>query len=117
MLPTAIQVKAIVETSLDDSVVDSVILDASLLAEQCLQGLSNDRKTAIIKWLAAHLIASTDSSATLASSKLGDASDTYVRATTGEGLKGTTYGQQALSLDPNGCLARLGKARATFEVI
>lgn len=116
-LPTAAQVKAIVETALDDSVVDSIIADAALLAEHCLQGLSNDRQTAIVKWLAAHLIASTDSSATLASSKLGDASESYVRATTGERLMGTTYGQQAIALDPNGCLVKLGKAKATFEVV
>ena len=114
-LPTAEQVKAIVATDLSDAVVDSIIADAFLMAERCITSLSDERQTAIVKWLAAHLIASTDESATVSSSKLGDAQDTYMRATTGERLMGTTYGQQALALDPNGCLARLGNPRATFE--
>lgn len=116
-LPTTTEVRAIAQTELDDAALAGVIEDAWLIAEHCIAGLDEIRQRSIVKWLAAHLVSSTDSSALLASTKLGDAQDTFVRAVTGEGLKGTTYGQQALALDPNGCLARLGKARSTFEVV
>lgn len=117
-LPTASDVIALTGTALPEAVVTSLIADAALVAGECLTGYSDDRQTAIIKWLAAHMVASTDAGgATLTSEKLGDASQTFARATMGEGLKGTIYGQQALALDINGCLAGRGKGRASVEVI
>jgi hypothetical protein len=116
-LPTAADVRAIIETSLTDGQIEALIADAALAAEKCLLKYDEARQKAIVKWLTAHLIASTGGNGVLTSQKLGDASETYARATLGDGLKGTTYGQQALLLDTCGCLARLGRARASVEAI
>jgi uncharacterized protein DUF4054 len=117
--PNAAAVRAIIETSLTDDQVSSVIADAALLAEGCpaVAGYDPDRQSAIIKWLAAHLIASTARSGVLTQKSLGDASESYARPATGLNLAGTSYGQQAIALDPSGCLARLGQQRAFFKVL
>lgn len=116
-LPTSADVRAIVDTELTDAQINGVIADASLIAEKCLAGYSDDRQTAILKWLTAHLLASTDSGGVRTSEKLGDAQESFARATMGDSLKGTTYGQQVMLLDTTGCLSRLGRARSTIEVI
>lgn len=117
-LPSAIDVISLTETSLAEAVVTSLIDDAALVAGDCIAGYSDDRQTSIIKWLAAHMVASTDAGGgTLTSDKLGDASQTFARATMSDGLRGTIYGQQALALDTNGCLTTRGKGRASVEII
>lgn len=117
VLPTVAEVVALTNTSLEEAVVASLINDAALIAGSCLDVYDSARQTAIIKWLAAHLVASTSSSGVLTSDKLGDAAQTFSRATVGEGLNGTMYGQQALALDTKGCLTRRGKAPASVQVI
>ena len=107
-LPTESEVIAITGTDFSEAVVDAIIADAALIAEGCISSYSDERQTAIIKWLACHLIASTNGasgtgSGSVTSSKLGDASE--------------SYGQQALLLDTNGCLARKGRPPATVQVI
>lgn len=118
-LPSASDVIALTGSSLAEAVVTALIADAALIAEDCVGGYTPERQTAIIKWLAAHLVASTSAGgeSVLTSDKLGDASQTYARATTGDSLSGTMYGQQALALDANGCLARKGRARASIETL
>lgn len=117
--PEAPAVRTIIETELSDPQILSVIEDAALLAEGCpaVVGYPAGRQTAIVKWLAAHIIASTSKTGVLTQKALGDASESYARAQTGQNLAGTTYGQQALALDPSGCLARLGEKRAFFRVL
>lgn len=110
--PSAADVKAIISTALTDEQIGALIDDAALLAEDCIASLSSERQKAILKWLTAHLIASTDFNGMKTSSKLGDAQDSFARATLGDALKGTTYGQQALALDPCGCLVNIGKVKA-----
>ena len=114
--PTVSEVRAIVDTSRSDIDVHGVISDASLLVEGHIGALSEDRQKAIIKWVAAHLLTSTNDNGIPTSESLGDASESYDRAPLGEFLKGTTYGQQALALDVTGSLSRVGKATATVEV-
>lgn len=122
-LPTASEVIALTGTDFSEAVVDAIIADAALIAEGCISTYSDGRQTAIIKWLACHLIASTNGasgsgSGSVTSSKLGDASESYAKsALTGDGLQSTHYGQQALLLDTNGCLARKGRPPASVEVI
>lgn len=118
--PSVAVVKAIIATTLADDAVQAVIDDAALLAEGCPVVASYDaaRQSAIVKWLAAHMLASTSAGGgALTQKALGDASETYGRATLGTQLAGTTYGQQALALDPSGCLARLGAKRAFVRVV
>lgn len=119
ILPSTESVINLTGTALSAAVVTTLIEDAYLVAESCISQYGESRQTAIIRWLAAHLVASTASGGTsvLTSDKLGDAAQTFARATLGEGLAGTMYGQQALALDTNGCLARKGKARASVAVI
>lgn len=113
--PAASDVIALTGTSLPDAVVTTIIGNAGLIAAACLAGVSDERETAALLWLAAHLVASTNGSRAITSWKLGDASHTYASATTGDGLSGTVYGQQAIALLP--CLATLGRATASLEVI
>ena len=117
-LPTASDVIALTGTDMPDAVVESIIDDAALFAEGCIASYSAERQTAIIKWIAAHMVQSTSGGGSLQSQKLGDASETYARSSlSGDGLKGTHYGQQAIGLDPSGCLARKGRAPASVQVI
>lgn len=122
-LPTTSEVISLTGTQFPEEVVDSIIADAALMVERCISPLNEARQTAIIKWVSCHLIASTNGAdgsrgGAITSFKLGDASETYARAVlSGEGLKATFYGQQALALDPNGCLARLGRPPASVEAI
>lgn len=122
-LPTASEVIALTATDFSEAVVSAIIDDAALIAEGCIETYSEARQTAIIKWLACHLITSTNGasgtgSGSIISDKLGDAATTYAKsALTGEGLKSSHYGQQALLLDTNGCLARKGRPPASVEAI
>ncbi len=122
--PTPAEVIELTATDFSEPVVQSIIDDAALIIEGC--GCSYEppeRGTSIIKWLAAHLIASTNGASgggtgSIISQKLGDASETYAKAAlSGEGLKATHYGQQALLLDTCGCLASIGRPRAKFEAL
>lgn len=117
--PTATEVIDLTGTELTEAQVTALIDDAALMVEACINTLSADRQSAIVKWVAAHLIQATgdDSGNVLSSTKLGDASDTFARGSLGDGLSGSYYGQQAIALDPNGCLARLGRAKAKIQVV
>lgn len=117
-LPTASDVIALTGTSMAEAVVASIIDDAALFAEGCISQYSDARQTAIIKWVAAHMVQATSGGTSLQSQKLGDASETYARSSlSGDGLQATHYGQQALSLETSGCLAGRGRARASVQVI
>ena len=113
--PTAQTVIDLTGTELPEPVVVSIIDDAAIIGLECLGPLDSETQEAALKWLAAHLIASTDSGATLKSESLGDASQTYVRAQVKDGMAGTVYGQQAIALAP--CLARIGRAKARITVV
>lgn len=119
--PTIAEVRRIITSAQDDAAVQMAIDDAGLLVEPCVSSWSDARATAIIRWMAAHLLSSmsgaSGSSKSLASKSLGDASESYARATLGDQLKGSTYGQQALTLDSGCCLLKLGKRPASFKVL
>ena len=121
--PDVADVRIIITTALEDAAVAALIDDATLLVEDCVSALSCSRQATIIKWVTAHLIASMSTSTAgqtgvLTSESLGDASRSYAKPTLGEqGLHGTTYGQQAIAYDPNGCLATLGARKTLFKVL
>lgn len=118
--PSVAEVRAVITTTLGDEQVQARIDDAALIVDGCpaIVVMSDAQQKAIVKWVAAHLIASsTAEGAQVLSKKLGDASETYSRASLGIGLAGTYYGQQALLLDPTGCLARRGRQRAFVKVL
>lgn len=117
--PTADDVRAIITTSLTDPQITAIIADATLIAENCIASFDGTRQAAILKYLAAHLISGikNQGGGALTSESLGDASRSYATGSFGKQLESTGYGQAALQLDPNGCLARLGKARASIEKV
>lgn len=116
--PTAIAVKEIVTTGKSDSVVSSIIDDAALMVEDCVSSLTAERQEAIIKYVAAHVIALSDAkgSGAVSSEKLGDAQKSYAAAHLGQHIHSTSYGQQAVMLDPNGCIAQIGKRPAKVRL-
>lgn len=120
--PTVEDVRNVIETSASDVAVQAFIDDAALLVEKCVVGFSDARTSAVVRWVAAHLIASAGlddgaSSGAMTSRKLGDASETYSRGALGQGLSGTSYGLAAIALDGRGCLINLHKQAAKFEVL
>lgn len=119
-LPTPDEVRQIIKTALDDTAIAAIIDDAAMIVGPCLEGLPEDRAKAIIKYVAADLIASTVASAgggARTSKALGDASESYASGGTGAEFGKSAYWAKALMLDPRGCLANLGRRRATIEKI
>lgn len=114
--PTVDSVRLIISTPLSDAAVAAAVTDAELLVGACIEGLEDDRAAAIVKYVAADLITSvvsTGGAGALTSRSLGDATDTW--ASQGAEFGKSAYWSRALMLDPNGCLAKLGKRRPTFE--
>lgn len=110
------EVRIVIKTSLTDGEVQTFIDDAVLIAELCpalVLSSVNIQKSAV-KWLAAHLI-STTNSGMLTQRSIGDASDSYVAPALGSGLKSTSYGQRALLLAPE--LATIGKPEPQLWVL
>lgn len=103
-------------------VIQAYIDDAAALLAgcPCILNLPDATQTAIQKYLAAHLytVATKNQGAgAVTQKKLGDASTSYAAPSLGDGLKLTTYGQQALLYDTTGCLLTLGQKAAGFEVV
>lgn len=121
--PDTAEVRLIIETGLTDAQIQALIDDAALLVEGCIADLECSRQAAIIKWTTAHLISNLSSgtggtTGVITGESLGDASVSYAKPSlVGEGLKSTTYGQQAIALDPNGCLATLGLRKAVVRLL
>ena len=113
--PTAAEVMALTSTGFSESVVSAIIDEAASIVESCVSGYDSARQAAIVKWVAAHMIASTGAEGVLTSDKLGDAQQSFARGQLGDALRGTTYGQTALLLDTNGCLSKLGRGKAVFQ--
>ncbi len=114
--PTVAVVKLLIG-DFDDTLVQSIIDDAALMVGSCVANFDADRQAAIIKWVTAHLLTVTPDGKFTTSEKLGDASESYAVPKLGDSLAGSPMGQQALLLDLNGCLARIGRAKASIEKI
>lgn len=115
---SADDVRAICDLDADLNV-EPFILVASALVDAHLAsvGLSATMLTEIERWLAAHFACVYDPRLT----EMGTGPDRvrYEGGATGEGLKSTRYGQQAVALDSSGTLRRLaqGTQLASFEVL
>lgn len=114
--PTPTEVRVIITTPLDDTSVQVFIDDAAMIADQCPKVATYPiaQQKAIVRWLTAHLLANANKGAAgqLTSKSLGDASESYASGSAGVDLASTSYGKQAIALDPSGCLERVGKKRA-----
>lgn len=121
-LPTADDVRVIMTTTLTDTQIDSVILEAEAFAAACpaIESASAIIQASILKWITAHMISViTGAGGVVTAEALGDASKSYAAPmqTRGNGLNATRFGQMALMLETTGCLARLGQPGVKFEVL
>ncbi len=87
------------------------MIQANMLDAGCGAHYAPERLELIARYLAAHIFQIQHG--VLTSKTAGAASESYA-ATLGIGLLGTLHGQQAMLLDPNGCLA---KAQARLDAI
>ncbi len=87
------------------------MIQANMLDTGCGTHYTPERLELIARYLAAHVFQIQHG--VLTSKTAGAASESYA-ATLGKGLLGTLHGQQAMLLDPNGCLA---KAQARLDAI
>lgn len=114
--PSVADVRLIIDTPVSDAAITAAISDAALIVGRCsaVADATAATQQAIIKYVVAHLLsARAGASGPLKSKSLGDASETYAQGGTyGMQLSSTFYGQQAIMLDPTGCLATLGKTKA-----
>lgn len=117
MRTTATKVKEILETELDNSIVEAYILGANELINSKLtnSGLSESLLEEIERWLTAHMIASTRERQTK-KEEAGTAKVEYA-GTYGLGLDSTSYGQTVISLDTTGKLADLRKRPILLKAI
>lgn len=104
-----------------DAVASAYIDDAMALVASCacIASLLDATQTIIVKYLAAHLytVGVNKGAGAKTLEVLGDARTAWASpSTVGEGLKLTSYGQQALIFDTTGCLLQLGLRPASFEV-
>ena len=112
----ALDVKAIITTSLTPDEVRTYITDANALVNSTLsgEGLSESLLGTIEKWVAAHLIAVTKARQPQYK-KIGDGAESYPKL--GLKMESSTYGQTALAFDTSGKLANLGKKRIKIEAV
>jgi len=121
MRTTVERVKALldVDISVTDLVIASFIETATTLVTDALgtSALTDTTLEEIERWLTAHLIAYTLERQSK-SEEAGSAKIVYAGDLAQEGLKGTTYGQMAVSLDTTGTLKSLygGEKRIQFLV-
>ena len=112
---TAEQVMEIISTSLTEDQVNAFINMANTVVDERLidQNLGSDLLMQIELLLSAHFVSLRDPRAQ--QEKVDEYSVTY-QGSTGEGLKASTYGQQAIALDTSGTLANLAKPRAMLKL-
>lgn len=112
---TEAEVKEIIDTDITVGQVTPFLKAANLLVTNVLtdQEYSADLLKEIERWLAAHFVAIRDPRTT--KEKIGQAEDTY-QGKFGEGLSGTSYGQQVMLLDYKGVLAELSATKGGAEV-
>lgn len=109
------EVKAIIDTDVDDILPFIAIADALVTEKLTGQGLSDELLKEITRWLSAHYVAIRDPRTKR--DKTGEAEVEYHMSKVGAGLDATPYGQQVKTIDPSGVLANLGKTQAAVQVI
>lgn len=116
-MPTTDELRKIIDTDLPDADLQSYLNTSTIFVGEVLKDavISDMLKNEIIKWFAAHLLASTREPQ-LMEAKAGSASAKF-QATIGSGIESTMYGQQVLALDTTGTFASLSKRRMSLSAI
>lgn len=114
---TVDEVKAILPAGLADLPLAQFITTANLIVDEDLanKGLSAARLKEIEKYLSAHF--ATVTTGELKMRKVGDATDEFSKSSMQQGLKSTTFGQQAISLDTSKTLLGTDQLTASFELL
>ena len=113
---TDAEVREIIDIDTSITNITPFITIANLMVTEKLgdSGLSAEMLKEIERWLAAHFVAMRDPR--VKSESIGGITTSY-QGTTGEGLKSTLYGQQAILMDTTGTLANVGMKKASIGVI
>lgn len=117
MRTTAAAVKGIITTSADDTRIENFIEAATAVVDQHLtdDDLTDAQLELIERWLAAHFLAVDD--ARISSQSAGGVSLGFKHmGQTKTGILSTTYGQQAVVLDPTGKLAALTATKTSASL-
>jgi len=113
------ELKEIIETERDESILEAFILAANLTVTEHLGSNSNvsaAQLKEIERWLAAHFLASTLEPQP--ASEGADRANITYQGVTEKGLNYTSYGQAVQVLDPTGVLAAVvGKKKASVYAI
>lgn len=120
MATTVADVRLIYSGTESDAQIEAAIATVLVMAARCLALMPDDAtRDQVTKYLVAHLltIIASNGAGVTTSSSLGDASDTYASGHFGKGLRGSSYGQMAIALDPNDCVSKIGNPRATFQKV
>ena len=115
---SAAEVKQILSTSLDDTIVEAFIAGATEVITEVLGDdttITDALKAEIERWYTAHMIASTREQQS-SKEEAGSAKVTY-QGQTGAGLSSTFYGQQVLIMDTTGKMASLGGKSASIYAV
>lgn len=108
---TATEVKDIIDTSLSDTQVGAYIDSVTVMVDNLFSGvtITTELIKEIERWLTAHAIATTRERQAKEEGA-GGAYIKYAGYMSGEGLKSTSYGQMALSMDTtNTLISTMGK--------
>jgi len=110
---TDVEVKEIIDTTVTTT---PFVAIANILVDKYLSGhgLSDALLKEIERWWSAHLVAIRDMRPH--AEKIGDTSINY-QGKTDMGLNCTLYGQQLLTMDPTGILAKIGKKYVKVETV
>jgi len=98
-------------STIDDANIMAFINQASLFVDTYLSSsdLDDDVLKIIEENVAAHMLCIMDPR--LMREKIDVVEVQYLTPKTGEGLKGTSYGQMAIMMDPTGTLAKVGEGK------
>lgn len=114
---TTEEVAAVLPSGISVPDISPFISTANLIVEENLvgKGMSDARLKEIEKYLSAHFAMVTTGELKLR--KVGDATDEFARTSMIEGLRGTSFGQQAVSLDSSNTLIDIDKKDSSFEMM
>lgn len=118
-LPTAAAVQGLLIVPFPEAVVNGAISDAALIFADCLAKYPDEIGTALVKYLAAHLLSTSQAGArgNVQSQSVDGTSYTLASAALGDGLRGSSFGKSALLFDSLRCLPDPDKTPFSMDVI
>jgi len=112
-VPSVEYVREIIETEVDDAVIEGCIASAAVAVESSIPytAIRNDLALEIQRWLAAHFVSERTPNSRIIEEKIGESGIKYNSSSSVIGASGkierfstTFYGRTAIDLDPTGAL-------------